>query len=133
MKPFKFFLVCVFVMSLSVISYSQDDNMEINEYYEEDIIVEEMPIEGEENEKIEYAYGEIVTTDKDKGTITINEYNWDTNEEFQMVYSVKEDVELEGANDLIDIPKGSYVDIEYSLDENGNKVAEYIVIYSDEE
>ena len=135
MKKFlKFLLICVFLIASSIVGYSQDnDTMETDEYYEEDLIVDETIIYGEEGDQTEYAYGEVVKVDKENGTITISEYSWDENEEVEITYTLKVDAVLEGVDDVDGILQGSYVDLEYMVDENGNKIAEYIVFYSDEE
>lgn len=133
-KFLKLLVICAFVLALGTTCYSQDNNIaEVDEYYEEDIIVDETPIVGKEDEQTEYAYGEVITVDKKNGTITVSEYNWDNNEEVETIYTLKVDVALEGADSIESVPEGSYVDLEYMVDENGNKIAEYIVVYSDEE
>ena len=66
---------------------------------------------------------------KDSNEIIISEYDWEKDEETEVVYSVHPDVKIENADSWKDIPNGTYIDIEYVTDKNGKRIINYISTY----
>jgi len=83
-------------------------------------------------ENMEYGYGTVVSVDDAKKEIVISEYNWETDSEGNVTYSVSGDAKFENVAALKDITAGSYVDIEYLAGEGGKRVAKLISVYEPE-
>ncbi|MDD5633843.1 MAG: DUF5666 domain-containing protein [Candidatus Omnitrophica bacterium] len=74
-----------------------------------------------------YAYGKV--TEVAPNSITISEYDFDTEQETKTVYTVDEKTELENITAVANLKAGDEIDIEY-LEENGTKKATYIYLYT---
>lgn len=103
-KRFVGVVVSVLVVLLSVAAFAQEDD-------------------------VEFGYGTVVTINGDTKEIVISEYNWDTDAEVDVAYSVRDNVEVESASSWKDIPKGSYIDFEYVIESTGKKAIKYISVY----
>ena len=93
------------------------------------------PVAGfaQEEQDTEYGYGTIVEIRKEANEIVVNEYDWETGEEGAVVYSIGEEIDVDNAKSWDSIPNGTYVDIEYVMDEKGKKVAGYVSAYEPEQ
>lgn len=85
--------------------------------------------EEEEYKSVDYSYGTVVSVDGQSNRITINENDWENDVETKVTYSVDPSVHIEGASSWKNIPKDSYVDIEYITDTNGKKIVKSISVY----
>lgn len=83
-------------------------------------------------EDTEYSYGTVVEVNKDKNQISISEYDWETDSEMTVTYSMGPDVKLENVDLLEKIAPDTYVDVEYIVAEDGKKVAKVISVYETE-
>ena len=81
---------------------------------------------------VEYVYGTLAAIDKNSNKITLNEYDLETDEELNVLYMVDPEVEVENASSWKEIPLGSDIDIEYTVDEDGNKIITYIEVYTED-
>lgn len=84
--------------------------------------------EAVELQDYEAVYGEVVKVDKEARTITLSAYDYEQDLEIEVTYNIKEDVKLEGVEDLGEIKKGNWVDLEYYVDEEGNKITDFIAV-----
>ena len=84
-------------------------------------------------EEVNYTYGTVSKVNKSGGMLTITEYDWDTGEEMDAVYIVGPDVETENIDVWHNVPVGGEIDVEYEIDDKGNKVIKYIALYTDTE
>lgn len=93
------------------------------------------PVAGfaQEEQDTEYGYGTIVEIRKEANEIVVNEYDWETGEEGAVVYSIGEEIDVDNAKSWDSIPNGTYVDIEYVMDNKGKKVAGYVSAYEPEQ
>lgn len=73
-------------------------------------------------------YGEVSAVDEGAGTITLLSYDYENEEEVDVTYVVSKGVELEGAGGLGEIEAGDWVDLNYHIDESGNKIADFIAV-----
>lgn len=78
---------------------------------------------------VDYSYGTVLSVDSQSGMITVSEYDWDTDGEIKVAYSVDPKVRVENFSSWKDIPVDSYVDIEYVTNANGKKVIMAISVY----
>ena len=106
-KYLVFVLLCAITVSPAVISFAQE-------------------------EETEYSYGSVIEIKKESNELIISEYDWDNDAEAQVTYIIHPEAEVENAPSWKEIPNGSYVDIEYTIDKNGKKVAKYISVYEPE-
>lgn len=119
MKKYVILIFLVAIMSLGLVSYSQD------EYLEEEMETENIG-------DVDYAYGSVVKLDKNLKEITVSEYDWDTDSDIDVAYSIVSGTKVEGVDSWQDIKTGDYVDIEY-MHENGKRIIRYISIYFEED
>lgn len=136
-------LIFIFMLTIgfSGLSYPQEGASEPVGYKEEEGAAseefedwgEEADVENEDAEDVEYAYGTVVSLDLNSNKIMLSEYDWKTDSEINVTYTIYTKVELEGVPSLEKISPKNYADIEYIVDKNGNKIAKYISIYTEEE
>jgi CxxC motif-containing protein (DUF1111 family) len=91
------------------------------------------PVAAPKAEEVKFTGGTVVSVNKDAGSITVNEYDIDTDTEVNVTYAVNAQTEVKGVAAWTDIPVNSYVDIEYLADASGQKAAKYLGVYSEEE
>lgn len=85
-----------------------------------------------QEENVEYGYGTVVKVDKAKNEIVISEYDYDSDEEVDITYSVHPNVEFENVDLLTEINPGTYVDIRYVVGEGGKRIVKFIDVYKGE-
>jgi len=73
-------------------------------------------------------YGEVQSVDvQDKGSLTVQYYDYDADDEKAMVVVLDAGTKLENANSIADIKKGDWADVTYSVDAGKNKALSIIV------
>ncbi|MDD5495846.1 MAG: hypothetical protein PHP46_01940 [Candidatus Omnitrophica bacterium] len=77
-------------------------------------------------------YGEVQNVNTASGSITVQYYDYDSDEEKTTELLVAKEVKIDNAAGLADIKKGDWVDIIYTLSE-GKSVAQAIVVEKEEE
>jgi len=82
----------------------------------------------EDEEEMGYSYADVISVDVTRNELVVSEYNWETDTDTSVTYSVSKDVKLENASSLSEIKKGDEVSIDYTTDKN-KKVAKYIMVY----
>jgi hypothetical protein len=60
-------------------------------------------------------YGEVLASDAQAGTISVQYYDYDTDEEKTMEIVFDKDTKLENAASVADIKKGDWVDVTYAM------------------
>jgi len=117
-------LMSLVLFTLSNFAFAQEEEIEIISLEEELATLEETDVEA----AIEYdvIYGEVSKVDEEARTITILEYDYETEEEVAVTYKIGDEVELEEVNTLGEIKPGAWVDMEYYIDEDGLEVVVYI-------
>jgi len=141
MRRILVYILCGVVWLNCGMLYSQEDtNIEDpalmgqeNTNAEDLLLVEEVIYEEDDTGYLEYNYGLVVSLDIAARKITISEYDWDNDSEINVIYSIEPNVELETVKSLEEIKKGSEIEIEYFIDENGEKIILYMDIYNPEE
>ena len=86
-----------------------------------------------QEEDVEYGYGIVVEIKKDSNEIIVSEYDWESDEEANVTYSIHEDLKIDNIDSWKNIPNETYVDIEYVIGENGKRMAKYISVNKTEE
>lgn len=76
-----------------------------------------------QEEKIDYSWGVVVKVTPQE--VTVLEYDYDLDEEVEIVYKVGRDTEFRSMAALNDLKEGDSVEIDYVL-KGGNKVAKII-------
>lgn len=77
-------------------------------------------------------YGEVQSVNAAGGTMTVQYYDYDTDEERSIELSVAGDTKIENAPGLGDIKKGDWADITYMTQDSKNK-AKSIIVEKEEE
>ena len=73
-------------------------------------------------------YGEVQSVDvQDKGSLTVQYYDYDADDEKTMVVVLDAGTKLENANSISDIKKGDWADVTYSVDAGKNRAISIIV------
>ena len=85
-----------------------------------------------QEEDTEYGYGTVVTVDVSKNEIVINEYDYENDKEITITYSIDPEVKFGNVESLKEITPDTYVDIEYTIREDGKKIAKVINTYKTE-
>lgn len=86
-----------------------------------------------QEEDVEYGYGTVVEIKKDSNEIVVSEYDWESEEEVDVTYSIHEDLKIENIDSWKEIPNETYIDIEYVIDADGKRIAKYINAHKTEE
>ncbi|MDD5439392.1 MAG: hypothetical protein PHS37_04320 [Candidatus Omnitrophica bacterium] len=128
-------LTCMLALSVASLAYAAD-NPEAQAAPEASVAAE-VPAAAPEaapatEDNTEYGYGTVVSVDDAKKEIVISEYNWETDAEANVTYSVAPEAKFENVAGLKNITAGSYVDIEYLAGEGGKRVAKLISVYEPE-
>lgn len=79
----------------------------------------------QEEEEIRYTWGKVSSVSSEE--IVISEYDYDTGEIIDVVYTLVPNTELKNVNSLKDIAVGDSADIEYVVID-GKKMAKVIVV-----
>ncbi len=79
----------------------------------------------QEEEEAEYSWGTVSSISSNQ--IVVSEYNYDTEENIDVVYTLDPKMELKNVNSLKDIAVGDSVDIEYAVRDD-KKVAKVITV-----
>lgn len=77
-------------------------------------------------------YGEVRAVDVAANSMTVQYYDYDTDEEKSIVLSLGADARIENASGLGSIRKGDWADITY-LEQNGKNMAKSIIVEKEEE
>lgn len=85
--------------------------------------------QGEEG--LDYGYGTVVSVDASGNRIVVNEYDWESDTETNVTYSLDPDVEIENVDSISEIQPGSEVDIDYKM-EGSKRIAKIISVYEQE-
>ena len=85
-----------------------------------------------QEEDMGYSYGTVVSVNEPKREIVLTEYDYETEEEFSVIYSVDPNVKLENVSVLKDIKPNDQVDVEYVIKEDGKKIIKNITVYGQE-
>lgn len=75
--------------------------------------------------EVDYSWG--IVAQVSEGQIAVTEYDYEKDQETDVVYSIDPNVKLENAASLEDIAAGDSVDIEYAV-EGGKRVAKVIAV-----
>lgn len=78
-----------------------------------------------EADNTDYSFGTVVNIGPD--TITVSEYDYESDKETEVAYKIAEDAEFTNAQSLKDIVKGDSVDITF-VEENGQKTAVAVLV-----
>ncbi|MBL7157565.1 MAG: hypothetical protein ISS92_05355 [Candidatus Omnitrophica bacterium] len=89
---------------------------------------EDIPQEGD----AEYGYGTVVELRENSNELVISEYDWESDEEGEVVYYVDDAVEIENVDSWKELPVGTPIDIEYITGEKDKKVITRINYYDTE-
>ena len=108
-----FTILAVTLVSFPIASFSQEEMVPMTE-------------------EAEYGYGTVMEVKEDSNEIVISEYDWESDGEVEIIYSIHADTVVENMDAWQNIPSGTYVDIEYVVDENGKRIANYITAYEQE-
>ena len=76
-------------------------------------------------------YGEVQTVDADGQTITVQYYDYDTDEEKTSEIMTGKDTKLDNAASIADIKKGDWVDVTYTAN-SGKNVAKVVSVEKEE-
>lgn len=79
----------------------------------------------ETEEEMEYSWG--VVTDISSNRLVVSEYDYDTDEESEVSYTIDPNVELVNVNSLEEIAIGYSVEIEFVIKDN-DKIAKIITV-----
>lgn len=85
--------------------------------------------EGEED--LDYSYGTVIDIKNDSNEIILTEYDWESDKDIEITYSISPDVRVENSSSWQSIPIGSDVDVEYVTDENDNRIAMSITLWAE--
>lgn len=77
-------------------------------------------------------YGEVKSIDTASGTITVQYYDYDSDEEKSIAIVVDQSVKMENAASISDIKQGNWADVIYTV-KNGKNIATSVIIEKDEE
>jgi hypothetical protein len=77
-------------------------------------------------------YGEVQAVNVQAGTMTVQYYDYDSDEEKNMDVAVDKDTKLENAKDLNDVRKGDWVDVTYAVS-GGKNLAKSVSVEKEEE
>ena len=78
-----------------------------------------------EEDNTDYSFGTVVSIGPD--TLTVSEYNYESDLEQEVAYKIADDAEFTNARSLKDIVKGDSVDITF-IEENGQKTAVAVLV-----
>lgn len=127
-KFFAIILSAIFIFSYCIIALAQEAVVT-----EEPIAPEPAVQEPANSEEISYTSGTVVTMDKEKKEIVISEYDFDTEKENNVVYSIAPGIELEEGVTLDTIKPETYVEVDYVIDPSGKRIAKGIIVYEADE
>ena len=82
----------------------------------------------EKPEEKDYSYGRVTKVDVAKNEIVVSEYDWETNQDIAVTYSVAPDAKFENVASLKEVEPDTEVSIEY-IEENGKKIVKFISIH----
>ncbi len=83
--------------------------------------------------KTESIYGEVLALKEDGSSMTVQYYDYDTDEEKNVEISADKNTKFENASALKDVKKGDWVDAAYGVGEAGKNVASSISVEKEEE
>jgi len=81
---------------------------------------------------VEFNYGVVVQVMADANKVTVKEYDWDTDEEIEIVYTVHPEAELVNMDSIKGLKPDTDIDFEYIIDAKGDRVIKYISVYETE-
>ena len=123
-----FALICTIAISFPMAGFSQDENMGITQEKMEFAQEEDLP--GDKN--VRYGYGTVIEVKKDSNELVVSEHDWESGEEGEVTYSIDADVIIENMDSWENLPNGTYIDTEYTTDENGKRILSYVNVYETE-
>lgn len=85
-----------------------------------------------QEEDAEYGYGTVVKVNESKKEIVVSEYDYDSDTEINITYSVDPNAKFENVDSMGEIKVGDEIGIDYMEDETGRKIAKVISIYKPE-
>jgi len=80
----------------------------------------------------EFSYGTVTAVDETRNEITVSEYDWDSDSEISVTYLLDPEATMNTIASIKEIMPGSYIDIEYIIDEKGKRIAKSVSIYESE-
>ncbi|GEM_PF-2482390 len=108
--------VCVMAVSFSATGFCQEQGAP-------QAVSPEQPAEN-----TEYSEGTVLSVNADANEIAITEYDWNTDAEVNVTYSVDPAVQVENIASWKDLAAGNYIDIEYVV-KDSKRIAKYINLY----
>lgn len=84
-------------------------------------------------EEADFAIGSLVSVNRASNMLTLNELDWASNDEVNVIYHVAPDVEVEGAGSWKNIKLNTYLEVDYVMDAAGKKTVKSIKISEDED
>ena len=94
---------------------------------------EALPTPAQGTPKLESLYGEILAVNETAGSLTVQYYDYDTDEEKDVELALDKDTKLENAASIKDVKSGDWVDVSYAPGEGGKKLVKSIRVEKAEE
>ncbi len=82
----------------------------------------------QDEEEIDFNSGTVIAIKKDSNEIVVNQYDWDSDTDIEVCYTIAPDARVENADSWQNIKPDSYVDFEFMI-ENDKKTIVYISVY----
>ncbi len=114
--------VCVMAVSFSATGLCQEQAAP------QAAVPQEVAVPEQAVENTEYSEGTVLSVNADANEIAITEYDWNTDAEVNVTYSVDPAVQVENIASWKELASGNYIDIEYVV-KDGKRIAKYINLY----